>query len=48
MTFKIVAKVVIKKEEISRNFADFLRRVQYLQKSTAAKNQTTGSAITGH
>ena len=40
--------MVIKIEEISRDFADFLRRVQHLQKSPAAKNRTTGSAITGH
>ena len=32
-------------EEISRDFADLLRRVRQSQKSTAAKNRTTGSAI---
>ena len=37
--------MVIKIEEISRDFADLLRRVQQSQKSTAAKNRTTGSAI---
>ena len=37
--------MVIKIEGISRDFADLLRRVQQSQKSTAAKNQTTGSDI---
>ena len=37
--------MVLKIEEISRDFADFLRRVQHSQESTAAKNRTTGSAI---
>ena len=35
----------IEKEEISRDFADILRRVKHSQKSPAAKNLTTGSAI---
>ena len=40
-----MAKVVFKKEEISRNFADFLRMVRHSQKSSAAINLVTGSAI---
>ena len=32
-------------EAISRDFADLLRRVRHSQKSPAAKNRTTGSAI---
>ena len=32
-------------EEISRDFADSLRKVRHSQKSPAAKNRTTGSAI---
>ena len=32
-------------EEISRDFAHLFRRVRQSQKSTAAKNRTTGSAI---
>ena len=37
--------MVVKIKEISGDFADLLRRVQQSQKSPAAKNRTTGSAI---
>ena len=37
--------MVFKKVELSRNFADFLKMVRHSQKSPAAKNRTTGSAI---
>ena len=37
--------MVVKIVEISGDFADLLRRFQQSQKSPAAKNRTTGSAI---